>query len=196
MRRRLLSFPSLLVAIGLAACGPAGSGNLVTEERPAGEFDRIELSGALHLDLTVDAGAEPSISVTFDDNLIDRIGTRIAGGTLTVDADGSYRTTGGGRFIEVVTPTLVDLEVSGASDVDGVGNAPSIRLDVSGASDVDLSGLAVKTMVLEASGASDVTIFVVDAVTGDASGASDVTVLGDPSRLDIETSGASDIDTG
>ncbi len=194
MTRRLTLF--VLILLALAACGLSGSGNLETEPRDVAAFSRLEVSGALRVTVTVDPAAATSVEVTFDDNLLDRITTRVANDTLVVKSEGNYRVSRSGRGIDVVTPTLTEIRVSGASDVTGFGDATTIDHDVSGASDVDLSSLRAAAINLDVSGASDVIINVLDDVSGDVSGASSLLVLGDPPRMDIDSSGASDVDTG
>lgn len=195
MKRGLL-LSLVVVAASLAACGTSGSGNLVTEDRAAGPFDKLEVSGALRVAVTVDPAATPAIQVTFDDNLIATIATRIAGDTLVIEPTESYNVSGGGRKIEVTTPTLTRVEVSGASNVVGFGETLLLDVGVSGASDLDFSSLEATEVTVDVSGASEVIVTATASATGDVSGASEVLVLGKPAVFDIESSGASDVGTG
>ena len=215
----LLSLFSL--ALALAACnngfigtGEKGSGNLVTEAREVDTFDRIDVGGAINLDVTVDPAAAQSVTVTYDDNLLDNLTTRVRDGQLIIGFDGNVNLTGSAnRVVEVVTPEFVALgasgatdvtvsgsesdlviDVSGASDVTIFGSAESVELDVSGASDLDLTGLSVVDVALDVSGASTVTLDATGVISGEASGASTVEVRGNPASVLVETSGASSVD--
>jgi hypothetical protein len=186
----------LMASTLLTACGPSGSGNLVTEAREVGEFTSLEVSGGIDLRLTVDPSATTSVSVIYDDNLLDRIVTEVDGDTLTVRSRGPFNVFGSGRIVEVTTPTLQSLTASGGSDVDGTGATESLAVEVSGGADLDLGDLVAGTVVLRASGGADVTVNVTDEISGEASGGADVTVRGDPVNQSIDVSGGADVGTG
>ena len=88
------------------------------------------------------------------------------------------------------------IKVSGASDVQLEGEGWDLLLEVSGASRVNLEEFTVQDARLDLSGASDVTVSVDGVLNVSASGASDVTYFGNPKLGDIETSGASSIQSG
>lgn len=90
----------------------------------------------------------------------------------------------------------VTIKVSGASDVHLHGEGQDLLLEVSGASHVDLEEFTVQDAALDISGASEVIVNVNGDLNVDASGASDVTYVGSPRLGDIETSGASSINSG
>jgi len=186
----------LLSAVLVAACGPSGSGNIVTETRDVGAFDSIEVSGGIDVRLTVDPGAETSVAVVFDDNLLDHIVTDVDGSKLEVHADGSFNIFGSGRFVEVVTPTLVEVSASGGSDLTGVGEVETLAINASGGADVDLTDLIVATANVEASGGANVTVEITEQIQGEVSGGADLTILGEPTSQNIETSGGADVHNG
>jgi len=189
---------TILLSAGLvvAACGPAGSGNIVSESRQVDGFDSIQISGGVDLALTIDDGAERSVIVVYDDNLQERIITEVEGTTLVVRSRGSFNVVGEGRHVEVVAPMLDELSASGGSDVDGDGVLESMILDASGGADVDLSDLEVTSMVVNISGGADVTVNVTDQIEGNASGGADLTILGDPANQRVEVSGGAEVGNG
>lgn len=184
---------ALLLCALLTACGPMGSGNIVSEPREVGAFESIEVSSGIDLSLTVDQTADPAVTAIYDDNLLDRIVTEIEGATLVIRSRGGITTLGEGRRVEVTTPVLVELSASGGSDVDGSGALESLSLDASGGSDIDLSDLVVGSMVISASGGSEARVSVTDEISGEASGGSDVTILGDPANQRLDVSGGADV---
>ena len=105
----------LAVTLGLmvVACGTVGSGDLVTESRSVGSFDGLDVSEGINVNLLVDPGAVPSVSVTFDDNLLSKLVTEVRGGTLVIEFDGSVSILGSGRFVDVTVDSLDSIEVSG-----------------------------------------------------------------------------------
>jgi hypothetical protein len=206
MRRRRTAtsilLPLALVTTVLSSCEGGvltirdeGSGVLVTETRDVGDFTSIEVSAALNLDLTVDPEASPSVNVTFDDNLIDNVLTRVEVDTLILEVEGSYNLIGSGdRRIAVSMTALESLEASGATDVEISGEAPSYRLIVSGASDVDAEKLQAGDVEVEISGASSVDLAATGTVSGNISGASNLRVYGEPASVLVDSSGASSVD--
>ena len=206
MRPSLLRLPVvlllLLVATVLTACedgiigtGERGSGNMVSETREVGSFTAIDVGSALNLDLVVDPDATPSVIVTFDDNLIDMVETRISGSTLVLDIDGSVNLTGSAdRSIAVTMNELVSLNASGASDVDVSGVTAAYELDASGASSVDGRDLTATDIELDVSGASSVDLYATGTVRGSASGASNLDIYGNPTSVLVDSSGASSVD--
>lgn len=179
---------------GILTMQDEGSSVLVTETRDVDPFKSVAVSGALNLELTVDPTASPAVAVTFDDNLIDRVVTRVSGDTLVLELDGTFNLTGSGdRLITVTMNTLQSLESSGATDVEMSGTASSYRLEVSGASDVDAVDLAATDVDVDISGASGVKLSANGVVGGSVSGASNLRVHGDPTSVQVDSSGASNV---
>lgn len=181
-------------ALLAAACGPAGSRNIVTDERVLAPFNRIEVREGIDLDLTVDASSDQLVTVVYDDNLLDRIGTVVTDGTLVLEVLDSFRVTGGGRFVGVVIPDLEQVEVDSGADVRGRGTAGLIRVVASGGGALDLVELEARDVVVDASGGAFVAVFATDSVTGEASGGADVVIHGDPETVDVDESGGADVD--
>jgi hypothetical protein len=190
-----------LLALTLSACGTTflsgerGSGNLITDTRQVEAFDGIDVSGAINLDVVVDPAAARSVTVTYDDNVIAHVVTRVQDTTLIIELDGNFNLTGNAdRTVSVTTPELASMNASGATDVTVSGSTTSLTLDVSGASSIDLGGLTVADVALNASGASSVVVAATGVISGSASGASSIAVRGDPQSVRVETSGAASLD--
>jgi hypothetical protein len=191
----LLSTLSTACEEGIITTGERGSGNLVNETREAGSFTAVDVGSAIKLDLTVDPAATPSVVVTFDDNIIDMVVTRVSGNTLVLDIDGSVNLTGNAeRSITVTINELVALDASGASEVDATGTTGSYQLDASGASRVDVKDLVATDVELDVSGASNVELYAIGTVRGSASGASSLDIYGNPASVLVDSSGASSVD--
>ncbi len=184
---------AVAVTLVLSACGAVGSGDIITEQREVDTFNRVEVSGGMAVDLLVEPDATQEVTVTFDDNLLDRVVTRVSGSTLIVEFDGGAQFTGAGRFVAVIMPSLEAVIASGGADVIGSGAENAIQVQASGGSDVDLTDMAARTVELEASGGSEVVVFASQTVTGEASGGSNVTVFGNPTEVSINSTGGSDV---
>ena len=84
-------------------------------------------------------------------------------------------------------------DVSGASKVQLKGGAQDLNVKASGASTADLSDFASRNAVVDASGASNVTVATSGTLIVEASGASTVRYVGEPAKLSTNTSGASTV---
>ena len=124
---------------------------------------------------------ELSGSSTFDGNM--------KTGDFTADVSGASD-----LFGEYSTGDL-DLTASGASEIQMSGAGGSARIDASGSSTVDLENFKSSRADIEASGASEVAVNASETVDVNASGASKVRQYGEGSLGNIDTSGASSVDT-
>lgn len=188
--------PLALLALGmaLAACGEPGSGNLITESRDVPAFDAVDVSSGLNLVLEVVPDGAQAVSVSYDDNLVDNIVTRVRGNTLVVEVDGAFNTFGSGRVVSVTATSLTSVTASGGSNVDASGEAREYSLNASGGSDVNLRDLDAETVELEVSGGSDVDVTATESIVGEVSGGADVTVFGSPANSRLDVSGGADVD--
>ena len=192
--RRFASLVVLLAAVfGVSACGGTGSGDLVSQQRTVGPFDSVRIDSALNVELVVDPSADHSVSVTYDDNVIDQITTQVEGNTLVVELDQKITLSGSGLLVMITMSTLRDLTVSSAVNLKGTGETDSYQLTVSGASDVDLGGITANDVALEVTGVSDVRVHATGSVTGAVSGTSEVTVIGGPTNVTVDTGSLSDL---
>lgn len=191
---RLLVF-AIAAALVFVACGETGSGTIVTEARDVASFDRIETSGGISVELTVDPNLPTSVEVSYDDNLIDNVVTDVSGDMLEVKITGSISTSGSGRrVVTIVTQSLVGISSSGGSSVNGTGITGAYEADASGGANLELRKLEATSVTVDASGGANVNVFATDSVTGEASGGADVSVFGNPATVTVDTSGGADLD--
>lgn len=91
-----------------------------------------------------------------------------------------------------VNAKALSIDCSGASSLTLIGSGQSIDADVSGASNVNTLDYKVATANIDASGASDIKLFVTSKIVADASGASSVRYKGGAS-VRSSTSGAGSV---
>ena len=188
-----------------------GSGKIVTQMRNVEDFHKVKIGSAL--DAVIVHGDEPSVTVTADDNIVEKIETFIArNGALVVRrVAGLNLQTKNPIKIQIVTPKCDSVVVSGASAVSfrkfeqeelrtRVTGASEFTLDsqidhfelqASGASKVFADRHESITVDVQLSGASKVAVAAADTIEGSVSGSSSVTYSGDPEHVAIKTSGSS-----
>ena len=195
MKRSALLGVLLLPMLSSAACGPVGSGDIVTETRDVGGFSRIEISDGVVLEVTVDAGGAATVESVYDDNLQERLVTEVEGETLMIRSSGwgSFDALASGRKVVVTLPSLSGLIVSGGSRVTASGAVEDLSLEADGGATIELSDLIVGTMHLVVSGGAGATVNVTDAIDGEVSGGATLSVRGDPSSSDLEVGGGATV---
>ena len=135
-----------------------GSGNLVTAEREIGEFSQVALEGFGELAIT--QGDEPALSITAEDNIIDKIITEVRADTLVISFEKGFNVAPTKKIhFDLVVTDLEDLTLSGAGDI-FINALESTSLDVtiSGAGSLAINNLEAKTVHIELAGAGDVEI--------------------------------------
>jgi hypothetical protein len=181
----------LLAALVLTAvgCGSTGSGDIISETREVGSFDRIDVSSGIAVEITVDPAASAGVTSVYDDNLQDRIITEVNGDTLVIEVRGNVISPGSGRVVEVAMPVLTGLFADGGATIHGVGTADQLELRALGGAAVDLEDMVVQTMVIELEGGSTATVNPLLEVTGRVTGGATLTVTNSSASRDLDLSG-------
>ncbi|MGD2061475.1 MAG: DUF2807 domain-containing protein, partial [Acidimicrobiia bacterium] len=184
-----LAIAGLILLSSLAGCA-SGSGTIVSEARDVGDFNGVDVSGGIHVVITVDPESTRSqVTSIYDDNLQGKVRTEVVDGTLMVEANANIDVTETDRHVEVAVASLETLLVSGGAHVDGAGSASVLAVEVDGGAEVDLASLVVQNMDVSASAGAKVDVRVETAISGDVSSGAELTVLGDPPNRTLDVSG-------
>ncbi len=188
--------------------GIKGNGKVVKETRDVSGFSKIGVGGAY--DVILIQGNNEKVVIEAEENLMEYIKTEVVAGKLKIYNKESLRPKEGMKVyitfkdLEKIDISgacdlnnegilsLSDLEIegSGASDIDLKLKLNELEMDCSGASDIYLEGSA-QEFDIEVSGASDLNAFEfeVDECSVSLSGAGHVEVYVNK-KLDIDVSGA------
>ena len=180
-----------------------------------GSFSRIKISNALKVIITQSDTESIAVSAS-EEKYKEGIKTEVENGTLKIYYDGSSKWTGKDRKLKayVSFKSLSQLDVSGASDVAGIGKLTlkGLTINVSGAStvkadlsvddlDIKLNGASKASLSgesgmlnVECHGATDLNAYDLKSIScnAEASGASDINVFVEK-ELNASASGASTI---
>jgi hypothetical protein len=208
--RRAAALAAALSAVVLAGCG----GPRVVETRHVGAFDRLDVSGGVHVEVA--QGDRSGVTVRGRRDVLDRVTTTTEDQTLRVAVHDRGIVIGPDPLndvrVLVTAPRLDDVNVSGHGDIDlGELNADALHFDVSGAGDLrargqvgtldvqihgaadaDFRALEAREARVVIHGASDMALNVVDRLDVEIHGAGDVTYSGQP-VVTKEISGAGDV---
>lgn len=133
--------------------GVKGSGDMVTEERDVIEFSWIETLGAF--DVFVKVGEKQSVLITFDDNLIDLIETKVKGKTLKIYSDESFRSKRTCK-IEITVPKLEGATTRGSGDITVMNvNSDVFECDINGSGDITVKNLEGDFLECRINGSGD-----------------------------------------
>ena len=168
-----------------------GSGVAMTETRSVPSFSKIDCGGAMRVIVTI--GEPLSVTVSGDDNLVPHMSTEVVEGELWIDCDVSYSKSlpltvtitmpelkgitldGAGRMsVQGLSGTVLEVDLSGASNLDVSGAVERLDVIAEGASRADLSGLVSRDAKVEADGAANVNVHAANSLDIDASGAARV----------------------
>ena len=210
--------------------GDKGPGNNVKEDREIASFSKLQVGGAFKVYLS--QGEQEKLVVEADADEINQIVTEVSGNRLKIYTKSNLK----GNFhemnvyltfktldyidfsgaVEVLGEEMLtftdlemdisgaselnlelkaeklDIEFSGASEVVFKGSCTTGTFETSGASELDASELEFSDLNIEVSGASDARVWATNTLNIDASGASDIRYKGNP-KVTIHESGASSV---
>jgi hypothetical protein len=183
--------------LNLNFTGKQGSGVQTTKTFDVDSFDQIRFSGSG--EYNIKCGEEQSVSVTFDDNLMEFVECSVEEGKFKLHVTESY-SSNSGLVVNIVVPELSFLKVSGAGtakitnyageklsiDVSGVatviaeGTVDSVDVEASGACSLKLIDLAAKNCSVDMSGAGSAKVHATEMLVAKVSGVGSVQYKGDP----------------
>ena len=215
-RRRLVALAACLVLpFVLVACGDApieppptpvtGSGDLVTEDRTAGEVDRISVGAPVVV--VMRAGTETSVTISGEANVIPLVVTETRDGQLIVNVPNPGYVTQQPVTLTVVAPAITSValsagakgsielvadslkaDLSGDAVLVGVGHVERLSLVASSEGRLDFTSLTAGAADVSMSGGAAATLAVEGALTGQVSGGATVTLTQQPGSIAVDAS--------
>ena len=208
-----------------------GSGDVVTQTYDFSDFTGVHVASAFQAEIV--RADDYSVEVTVDDNVIEHLQVEQKGDTVYIGLKPNLNLNRATQKARITLPVLTDLDASGAAAVDlsGFQSSQNLQVDVSGASRVqgdiesgdlqtdvsgastlrltgsgedadvkasgastaDLAAFSVANANANASGASRISLDVSGVLKAEASGASTVQYTGNPTVERSDASGASTI---
>jgi hypothetical protein len=131
-----------------------GSGVAATQSRELPLFESVELAGSNQVTIRIDS--EQSVVVHADDNLLDRVTTRVSGGKLVIGNGAGGFTTRSPIRVDVTVPAVNELALSGSGTIAAEGvDVDALAIALSGSGVVSASGRAQRVDV-KLNGSGDV----------------------------------------
>ena len=124
---------------------PAGTGSGVaaTQARSVPSFTGVDLAGANNV--IVQVGAEQSVVVHADSNLLGRVSTRVRSGKLVIGTTPGNLSAKSPMFVAVSVPSLDRLRLQGAGNISVTGiNSRTLTVALPGSGNIDAGGNTTK----------------------------------------------------
>jgi Putative auto-transporter adhesin, head GIN domain len=191
-----------------------GDGNVVSQTRSFRDFNAVDVSGGIKVFITADSNY--SVRVETDQNLQEFVEVYSEGKTLRIknasntdiDATGDIKVYVSAPMFErfnasgacsinttsrIASSGTIDVELSGASSINGDLKAPKITVHLTGACNAELIG-ETKDLSIDGTGASTIKAFglLAENVDVDLTGAGDAEVYASV-KLDADATGAASV---
>lgn len=158
----LLLFAAMLTVTACTFGATRGSGDLITESRQVSNFDRISLSGVG--EVVVAQGANESLSIETDDNIMKHVKAEVKDGTLELGFEDGVNFIDPTRLVFYVgVDDLAVLTISGSGDIESdMLETSRLEITISGSGDVLITNLTASGVTAKISGSGEIDL------TGDA----------------------------
>jgi len=191
-----------------------GSGVAAIQTRHLQAFDAVQLAGANTVVIRV--GDRQSITVHADDNLLDRVTTRVETGNLVIgNAPGSFTTRSPMR-VDITVPTLTALTLAGsgtisASGIDtsrlrvvlsgsGViragGSTGQLEVTVPGSGDAQLEELVARDVDAVVNGSGRIVVTPTRSLHAEVPGSGAILYTGNPAHVTTSVTGSGIVSHG
>ncbi len=204
---------SLVCLFTLCSCfGPRvrGNGTIKTETRDLSSFESIVCDGGYDIQIT--CGAQQSVAIESDENLLPLIRTEVSGNELHIDTKKNLSPSDGIKIV-ISVPRLNDFTtdgstkgniqnisaddfhftVNGSSHVILSGAADKLRVVINGSGNVKADSLKVQDANINIEGSGDVRCNVLSSLNVHINGSGSVKYLGEPKHIDQSINGSGSI---
>jgi hypothetical protein len=189
-----------------------GSGVDGTQARELPRFDRVELAGSN--EVTIRVGGEQSVVVRADDNLLDRVTTRVTDGKLVIGNEAGGFTTRNPIRVDITVPAVdglaltgsgtiaaegvdvaaLSVALSGSGAVTASGRAERVDVKLNGSGDVQLQDLVAQDMHATVSGTGRIALNATESLDASVPGTGSIVYTGNPPSVRKSVSGIGSVD--
>ena len=210
---RLLARPAI-VSLGALALGtvfaplPSYAADDVSEVRPVGAFDRVEVSGAFTTEIT--AGREsPRVTIRGSRTILDVVTTHVRDRTLVVGLRDGAHVNGELPSVTISVPALrafknsgfgtakiagltgadIDIENAGAASIVVTGRAGHETIELDGTGKIDATGVDAKDAEVDNNGVGLVDVRARGSLEMNVNGLGMIRYSGSPAHVDSHVNG-------
>ena len=187
-----------------------GSGTVVRQVRELARFSAVHVQGPFDLEVVV--GPRQSVEIEIDDNLADRIRTRVEDGEIRLETGGSFRTRTQPR-VRLTVPDLDKVLVQGSGDarITGInggrlelvgqgsgdflaeGRADAVEANLFGSGGADLTRLEAPDLEVSVYGSGSARVRATRSLSASVFGSGRIDYSGDPGEVNRSVHGSGSI---
>ncbi|MDZ4724489.1 MAG: head GIN domain-containing protein [candidate division Zixibacteria bacterium] len=187
-----------------------GSGEIVSKTFDLEPFTVIESDAAINITIVV--GGSQTVSLSFDDNLINNLELEVHNGILEISGRGSYSAEKSGELV-ITMPKLEEIDTRGSGSIEiaefkggrfffhnsGSGNfrasgtVDELDIDLDGSGNIDTRELIAKEVTVSLDGSGNIRVFAQDSFDGSLNGSGNIYYYGNPSNHTEERQGSGEI---
>lgn len=210
---KLIAIMTLLTSL-FASCDDNetyyGSKNVITEDRSVETFTKINSSGVF--DITISQGSNQKVEITADDNILNKLKTKVSNGTLNIYLeDVNYKNitvsiditvneltkvvnegTGTIEAIGFKNNTTLDIFNSGNGFIYFEGNTINLNIENQGSGEIDCMNLISENSSVHIEGSGDCHLNVEKEVKGKIEGSASIYYIGSP-IIDVDVDGSGQV---
>ncbi len=219
----LAAASTVVLAMTVAACGLAptspqggavqGEGQVTSEDRTTTAFSHVSVGAGMHV--IVRTGAEISVTLAAQENLLPLITTDVQGDQLVVEvaAPGisstepitltihlpelaSIALSAGANGTAEIVGSALTVDVSAGATIKAIGEVDALKLTASSGANAALGEVAAGSASVNLTGGSTAELHVTGAVTGTADDGSTLVLREKPASVDVVTSGGASVQGG
>ena len=179
-------------ASGQPTSGTSDSGKQTgTDNRQLDQFNSIEVSTGMSVELTVASGTQQSVRVKTPDTFTGKVITKVIDQVLSISQEDAG--VGEGPSVTVAIPQLKSLVVDQGSAVTASGNINSYTVTLTQGSNLSATALRAEKVGVDLDQGSSAEIFAATAVTGSLRSGSNLQVRGDADTAQVMVESGSNL---
>lgn len=183
-----------------------GTGKIASEIRECKSFKKVVLATAGTVNIQV--GSKQSVTVSTDENLLNKIKTEVDNDTLTISSEDNI--TFSKLQVEITVPKLhavhltgsgnlnfanlkgddCEVDLAGSGNIKGSGNVDELDVVLSGSGNITLSELEAKDVDANLSGSGSIKVFSSKSLEGELTGSGVISYRGNPQKTDVKVTGS------
>lgn len=186
----LIGFVGILSSCHLT--GIHGNGKIVSQERPAKNFNNVILEGVGNVNIYY--AENYKVRVTTDSNIQEYVTIKVIGDNLYIDEKSKGGVNPSKLTIDIYTPGLGNIILKGVGNIKIVnGGSSDINLNLSGVGNIDARNYEAENVVVTLSGTGDIKTWVTKSLTGKLSGIGNIMYKGNPSINNVNRTGIGNV---
>lgn len=169
----------LLLLLNQCQNSTEGKGNIITDDRTIESFHGVRMEGTANL--VIKSSSDSKISIKGYENIVPLVKTTVKDGQLVISMKNKFNFHGGKLEVEVSTPALDEVEMTGAGNVEiNSFNSSKMKLNLSGTGAIKFANSECDTVLATLSGAGNMYVNAGKYLDASVNGVGNIEYMGNP----------------